>query len=134
MLENTILGWKVLLGTSNLAQCAHSLVMKTIKWCEYGLMLLMGLYHPLDGITNLKYKLLCFLTPNKKNSKRKALFFNRDRCCHLTLCLWLIHFHSLMAPWYTSRWQLRRDLQGLDAPGVNLIQLFIRHWWPDKIS
>ncbi len=29
-------------------------------------LLLMGLYHPLDGITNLKYKLLYFLTPNKK--------------------------------------------------------------------
>jgi len=28
-----------------------------------------GLYHPLDGITNLKYKLLCFLTPNKKKDK-----------------------------------------------------------------
>jgi hypothetical protein len=26
---------------------------------------LMGLYHPLDGITNLEYNLLCFLTPNK---------------------------------------------------------------------
>jgi hypothetical protein len=38
----------------------------------------MGLYHPLDGNTNLKYKLLCFLTPNKKNSKRKALAYNRD--------------------------------------------------------
>jgi hypothetical protein len=25
-----------------------------------------GLYHSLDGITNVKYKLLCFLTPNKK--------------------------------------------------------------------
>ncbi len=30
----------------------------------------MGLYHPLDGKTNLKYKLLCFLTPNK-NIQRK---------------------------------------------------------------
>jgi hypothetical protein len=29
---------------------------------------LIGLYHPLDGITNLKYKLLGFLTPNKKIS------------------------------------------------------------------
>ncbi len=47
----------------------------------------MGLYHPLDGDTNLRYKLLCFLTPNKKNSKRKAQAFNRDRCCHLALCL-----------------------------------------------
>jgi len=52
-----------------------------------------GLYHPLDGITNLKYKLLYFLTPNKKNSKRKALAFNWDRCCHLALCLRLILFH-----------------------------------------
>jgi hypothetical protein len=25
----------------------------------------MGLYHPLDGITNLEYNLMCFLTPNK---------------------------------------------------------------------
>ncbi len=24
----------------------------------------MGLYHPLDGVTNLKYNLLFFLTPN----------------------------------------------------------------------
>jgi hypothetical protein len=24
-----------------------------------------GLYRPPDGVTNLKYKLLCFLTPNK---------------------------------------------------------------------
>jgi hypothetical protein len=44
----------------------------------------MGLYHPLDGITNAKYKLY-FLTPNKKNSKRKALALNRDRCCHLAM-------------------------------------------------
>ncbi len=50
----------------------------------------MGLYHPPDGVTNLKYKLLYFLTPIKKNSKRKALAFNRDRCCHLAICLRLI--------------------------------------------
>ncbi len=53
----------------------------------------MGLYHPLDGITNLKYKLLYFLTSNKKISKRKALAFNRDRCCHVAICLWLILIH-----------------------------------------
>jgi hypothetical protein len=35
----------------------------------------MGLYHPLDGDTNLMYKLSCFLTPNKKNSKRKGTSF-----------------------------------------------------------
>ncbi len=51
-----------------------------------------GFYHPLDGVTNLKYKLLCFLTPNKKFSK-KALAINQDRCCHLALCLQLILFH-----------------------------------------
>jgi hypothetical protein len=32
----------------------------------------MGLNHPLDGVTNLEYKLLYFLTPYKKISKRKA--------------------------------------------------------------
>ncbi len=50
----------------------------------------MVLFHPLDGDTNLKYKMLRFLTPNKKISKKKALAFNQDRCCHLSLCLWLI--------------------------------------------
>ncbi len=52
----------------------------------------MGLYHALDSVTNLKYKLY-FLTPNKKFSKRKALAFNRDRCFHLVICLRLILFH-----------------------------------------
>jgi len=31
----------------------------------------MGLNRPLDGDTNLKYNLLCFLTPNKKNFQRE---------------------------------------------------------------
>jgi hypothetical protein len=35
-----------------------------------------GLYHSLYGVNNLKYKLLYFLTPDKKNSKRKALAFS----------------------------------------------------------
>jgi hypothetical protein len=35
----------------------------------------MGLYHPLDGDANIKYKLLCFLTPNKKNFKEKGTSF-----------------------------------------------------------
>ncbi len=33
----------------------------------------MGLYHPLDGVTNLKYKLLYFLTPNKKIQRDAAI-------------------------------------------------------------
>jgi hypothetical protein len=52
----------------------------------------MGLDHPLDGVTNPKYKLLHFLT-NKKNCKeKKALAFDRDRCCHLVMRLQLILF------------------------------------------
>jgi hypothetical protein len=36
-----------------------------------------------------------FLNTNKKFSKRKALAFYRDRCCHLALCLQLILFHFM---------------------------------------
>jgi hypothetical protein len=35
----------------------------------------MGLYHPLDGITNLEYKLLYFLTRIKKNFQEKGTSF-----------------------------------------------------------
>jgi hypothetical protein len=35
----------------------------------------MGLFHPLDGITNLKYKLLYLLRPNKKNFKDEGTNF-----------------------------------------------------------
>ncbi len=52
-----------------------------------------GLYHPIDGVTNLKYKLLCSITTNFFQKEKKALAFNRDRCCHLALCFWLILFH-----------------------------------------
>jgi hypothetical protein len=56
---------------------------------------LIGLYHPLDGVTNPKYRLLCFLTTKFLCKEKKALAFNQDRCCHLVLCLWLIVFHYL---------------------------------------
>jgi hypothetical protein len=39
------------------------------------IMVLIGLYHSLDGITNLKYTLLCFLTPNKIIFKEKGTSF-----------------------------------------------------------
>ncbi len=55
----------------------------------------MVFYYPLDGVTNLKYKLLYFLTPNKNFSKRNALAFSQDRCCHLVICLRLILFHCI---------------------------------------
>jgi hypothetical protein len=35
--------------------------------------ILIGRYHPLDGITNLKYTLLCFLTYNKKIQRERHL-------------------------------------------------------------
>ncbi len=52
-----------------------------------------GLHHPLDGVTNPEYKLLCFIQLTKFFYKEeKALAFNRDGCCHLALCLQLILF------------------------------------------
>ena len=56
----------------------------------------MRLCHPPDGSTSPKYKLLCFMTTKKE---KNALAFNRDRCCHLVLCLRLIPFHCTA---YTS--------------------------------
>ncbi len=48
-----------------------------------------GLHHSPDGITNPKYKLLCFITII-------FLAFRWDRCCHLVLCLQLIPFHLFL--------------------------------------
>ncbi len=53
-----------------------------------------GLHHPLDGITSPLYKLLRFIQlTNFFCKEKKALAFNRDRCCHLALCLQLMLFH-----------------------------------------
>jgi hypothetical protein len=59
-------------------------------WSPIGLM---RLCHPPDGSTSPKYKLLCFITTKKFCKEKNALAFNRDRCCHLVLCLQLIPFH-----------------------------------------
>ncbi len=94
-LTSTVTRWK---------KCQFKIALNSIRFknscfnekkCIYSSM---GLYHPLDGITKPKYKLLYFLTPNKNISKRKALAFNRDRCCHLAICLWLILFHCTELP------------------------------------
>jgi len=37
--------------------------------------------------------LLCFITTKKICKEKNALAFNRDRCCHVVLCLRLIPFH-----------------------------------------
>jgi hypothetical protein len=52
-----------------------------------GIVLPIGLHHPLDAITNPKYKLLMFIQLTISCKKKSALAFNRDRCCHLALCL-----------------------------------------------
>ena len=57
-----------------------------------------GLHHPLDGITNPEYKLLHFIQLTIFCKKKRALAFNRDRCCHLALCLLLILFHWHLYP------------------------------------
>jgi hypothetical protein len=57
---------------------------------------LIGLHHPLDGVTNPEYKLLHFIQLTKFSCKeKKALALNQDSCCHLALCLQLILFHSI---------------------------------------
>ncbi len=80
--------WKVW-GTDTPHRRKHSFHKKSFKIREYfdaieneivlkpkGFSIsLMGLYHPLDGDTNLKYKLLGFLTPNKKKFKEKGISF-----------------------------------------------------------
>jgi hypothetical protein len=55
-----------------------------------------GLHHPLDGVTNTEYKLLCFIQLTIFCKEEKALAFNWDRCCHLALCLRLILFHCIV--------------------------------------
>jgi hypothetical protein len=52
-----------------------------------------GLHHPLDGVTNSEYKLLRLVQLTIFFKKKRALAFNRDRCCHLALCLRLMLFH-----------------------------------------
>ncbi len=52
----------------------------------------MRLCHPPDGTTRPKYKLLFFITTKFFCKEKNALAFNRDRCCHLVLCLRLIPF------------------------------------------
>ncbi len=79
-----------------------------------------GLHHPLDGVTNPKYKLLRFIHLTFFCKKKWALAFNWDRCCHLALFLWLILFHWLNCQflssansinWTTRRWSLAPSSQ-----------------------
>ncbi len=86
------IGFESFLKLSTLVKCSFAKIAHW-KFNKALCSVLIGLYHPLDGVTNLKYKLLCFLTPNKKISKRNAQAFNRDRHWHLVLCLQLILFH-----------------------------------------
>ncbi len=62
-----------------------------------------GLHHPLDGITNPEYKLLHFIQVTLFCKNKRALAFNRDRCCHLALCLQLTLFHCNIARLFCAR-------------------------------
>jgi hypothetical protein len=42
---------------------------------------------------NFQVKVVAFLNYYNFFKEKKALAFNLDRCCHLALCLQLIHFH-----------------------------------------
>jgi len=87
--------------------------------------LITGLYRPLDGLTYLKYKLLCFLTHNKLIFKRKVLAFNLDRCCHLALCLQLILFHSTKEGCsHCCNCQARQATKNLDKQVCEQISVF----------
>ena len=100
----------------------------------------MGLDHPLNGITNPKYKLLHFLTTNFFCREKKSLAFNWDRCCHLVLCLQLILFHSRGWQWlhpffvggedifYTRKRNFGGDL----PPSIHTVENLLRTPWPGK--
>jgi hypothetical protein len=69
------------------------------------------LYHPPDGITNPKYKLLCFLTTIFCKEK-KELAFNQDWSFLLALSLWLILFELFWCPYY--KWTAKKPLVNIE--------------------
>ncbi len=79
-----------------------------------------GLHHPLDGVTNPKYNLLCSLSTSFFCKEKKTLAFNQNRCCHLALCLRPILFH-----WRTNgkfySIGLHHPLDGVTSPEYKLL-------------
>ncbi len=81
------------------AECRHesvivpSVIMLNVIILYVVMPNVMRLCHPPDGSTSPKYKLLCLIITKKICKEKNALAFNRDRCCHLVLCLQLIPFH-----------------------------------------
>jgi hypothetical protein len=89
---------------------------------------LKGLHHPLDGITNPEYKLLCFIQLTKFFWKEeKALAFNRDRCCHLALCLQLILFHWHGKGNINTKWVLNAKMEILKCATISCRVLKLFH-------
>jgi hypothetical protein len=63
-------------GTARIRhQCMKTAVLSWHRCLTNNGIQTIGLYHPLDGITILKYKLLCFWTPDKKIFKAKGASF-----------------------------------------------------------
>ena len=78
-----------------------------------------GIYHLLYGVTSTKYKLSRFLTTNFLCKEKNTLTFNRDRCCHLALCIWLILFH----------WEFIRSIIGAMLRSFSLPALLARFFF-----
>ncbi len=57
-----------------------TIIWLAVPYCNCDQHFSMGLHHPLDGDAKLKYKLLCFLTPNKNKFQieRHYLFTGID--------------------------------------------------------
>jgi len=85
------------------------------KWLQifYLTINLMGLCRLLDGFAYTKYKLLCFLRAKFFWKEKKALAFNRDRCCNLALCLQLIIFHCRSTPQLLPHKRTKRGKESL---------------------
>ncbi len=91
----------------NLQERVSKYYVKKVLWDRPLAHALIGLHHPLDGITNREYKLLCFIQLSIFCKEKKTLAFNRDRCCHLALCLRLILFHWSSLPQKHNKCKLR---------------------------
>ncbi len=99
-----------------------------MKHQSFNKIAIIGLYHPLDGITNPKYTLLNFLKTKFFCKVKEALAFDWDRCCHWALCLWLIlfHWHCIKYPTDTKPWIPYHD--DTMTIMVSYYQWYSRYW------
>jgi hypothetical protein len=70
-----------------------SVILQIVLVLNFIVLSVMRFCQPPEGNTSPKYKLLCFITNNFFCKEKNSPAFNRDRCCHLVLCLPLIPLH-----------------------------------------